>query len=432
MLTNSPYIPLPLPSVPRSGIVAATHLAKLQAATAPVVAIIGDSTSMTQANNLVPTDLPWFHLQRRLRQSYPEKNFKFLDFGIGGQTINSATGVPAPSSWPSFYTNRTATWLSYVQAAAPDTLFFNFGVNSGEGENILDWKTVLSAVCGWSKVPDIILMTNLAPSLGAGVPYSQPTWQFAMLANLQIKRHLALTQGFGVGIANLPPVGLIDIGRYFYMANSDYGYDPAVQILQQGIAAPVSGIATFPYSLPQTDGDFDLTISVPNLGTEMKSSGTIIQVSIGSANGGTGLGANQVNIETTDGTMAYMNYYMVSGISPIVGESGVWSPGTNSFQITSQDEHILLQCNGTVVQDLYVPRYRAPFRPSIDIINPPAGFSLNINSYNLARMKKYQPVLSASDVYGSLGGQYGGDGINHDSSIAQSGIYWPVLEATCF
>lgn len=432
MLTNSPYLPLPLPMVPRSGIVAATHLAKLQAATAPVVAIFGDSTGMTSANNLVYTDLLWFHLQRRLRQAYPGKNFSFLDFSIGGQTINSATGVPAPATWPAFYTNQAATWLSYVQAAAPDTLFINFGVNSGLGENLLDWKTVLSTVCGWTKVPDIVLVTNLAPSLQAEAPYSQASWQLAMLANLQIKRHIALTQGRGLGIANLPPIGLIDIGRYFFMANSDYGYDPAAQIMQQGITAPLTDITSFPYSLPQTDGDFDLTFSVPNLGAAMKSASSVIEVSMGSAIGGSGLGSNQVNIETTNGTLAYMNYYPASGVAPLTGSAGVWSSGTNQFQITAQDEHVLLQCNGTVVQDLYVPRYRAPFQPSFGIVNPPAGFNMTVNSYNLARMKKYQPVLAAADIYGALGGPYGGNGINHDSSVAQAGVYWPVLEATCF
>jgi hypothetical protein len=497
---NSDGYARPGPFTSRSGINPAVHLTKYTAAASPVVVIVGDSTSTPTPNPLTPLDVLWFQLQRRMREDNPTKTHSFQNFAMGGSAMSTfiapqvlADGVLTIPTW---YTNNTVAWWTYVQAVMPDLLFFNFGVNDSFNLNAVTLASALSIVNGWgtvppawqantaytrnavildsngrmqvmaansgtsgaspptwqtslhsptvdntatwlvmsagtytAKKPDIVLITNKSANPSAGGNFSATKYQIGRLAAASLQRTAALS-GYNFGVSGLPRLGLIDIGRVFQQAVN--GIDPGEQVMSQSITAPVT-VTTFPYILPQTDGDLDMTWTIPG------SNQTVLTCTfyLAAADGSTTSQqyTNYINIGTSTGTNIFANYFPALGSPAMPGANqgfGWVSTGNNTVQITLRGTHLYVLVNGFVLYNALVPRYRSPCTPSMNILSPPGGFSPILVSYNLSTMQKTTPSLTATETYGSLNGPTGGNGINHDASAAIAGIDARVLDATQF
>lgn len=424
---------LPSPKIPKSGIIPALHLAKMQASSTPTICIVGDSTStVSSANNITPMDLLWGQLQRELRAAYPSgKTFTFDNYAISGTTLVQFTQTMA-SGWPSWWTNHSQTWAQAVASAATcTTLFINFGVNDPGFEPIATWITALNDIMAWGTTPDIIIITNAVANPAAGSPYNLPASQYGYISNGGMARSLAANYSV-TGIASLPPIGLIDINRYFLMSVD--GIDPVDQYLYLDPNAPGGAITSFPYSFDMTPGgDFDLQFTFSS-GSALQTAGTVITVSLGDGVGGTGgFAGNQVNFETTNGTNCFANYYGATG-SAITAQSNVWTSGAIAFRVTAKGDHMQFWCNGALINDLVAPRYVGPFIPTITLNSAPASPSMTVQQYAFAYPQPYAPSIQPGLCYGlSTGlGPSSGNGINHDASTCLNLVYRGALEATTF
>ncbi len=143
---------LPTMRLPRSGIIPAQHLTRFNGLSNPVVCIAGDSTSTPAANNLVPDDMLWYGIQRRMREDNPAKTITFINRAIASTTMQNFLAY-APVALPSWYQTSSLWWNTYVQAAGCDTLFLNWGVNDSFNLNAYILQNTLSNIASWGTAP---------------------------------------------------------------------------------------------------------------------------------------------------------------------------------------------------------------------------------------------------------------------------------------
>lgn len=424
----------PAPRVFRSGIIPARHLAKFLASATPTVCAMSDST-WSQANYVSGSDALGSKIAQRLREDYPEKTITFKDFSIGGTSLSQWNSTVTGANLPPFYTPTAATWASFPAAAGCTTLFVNFGVNDTGYESAATFAGVFANIVSWPTVPDVILVTNAIANQDAAAPFNTASFQAGYRANAALQRTLA-SSGMTLGAAAMPPLGLIDVGRYFSM--SVLGADPAVQWLSYSVnpVAPVSGVTAFPYALPPTPGgDFDVTVSFDNAGSSYVAAGSQIAFSVADPLGGTN-SASTIYFIPNGGSALYTNYYYNNGGTQITGFGSVWNNTSagNTLRVIARGGRLQAYGNGALLMDVLAPRSYTGFTPRVSLINPPAAASMTVQAYAVGTPRAYAPSLSPADCYGGTGAtnQTSGNGINHDSSVCLNFVYGEALEATTF
>ncbi len=421
------------PSIFRAGINPAVHLANLEATATPTVCFVGDST-VSQGNYVAFIDSQLSKVEAAFQAKYPTKTFTFKDFSIGGRSLSDVTTV-LTSGWPSWYTNHSATWWSYVGAAGCTTIYTNFGLNDTGYESANGWVTYFNAVVGSypNASVDEVISTNIVANPSA-TGYNSPQFQGGYLANAALQRNLAASSSV-LGIAGLAQIGVIDIGRFFNMAV--LGRDPVDQILTYAVppSSPViagtTTTSTFYYTLGNTDGDFDLVLQLNNGAAMVGPSGIIVPLCANASGMGSSQGVSCfVAFYPNGGTNLYVNtFYGASG--DISVNTNNWSSTTNTIEVSVQAGHVIISVNGVVALNKWLPITEGnTFTPEIAISGGVAGTTVTINSYTYGTMKAYKPSITQANCYGSYpNGPDSGNGINHVASDCLNGVYAPVIEA---
>jgi hypothetical protein len=307
-----------------------------------------------------------------------------------------------------------------------------YGGTTPDGDGPLAWQN-LSVVANIPKVPDIVLITNKNNNAFASAPYNSALNQNGTIASAAYQRTLALCNAAGLGVAGLPPIGLIDIGRQFTMAYN--GYDPVSPVFSALTVAtsPIRDIKDFPYVLPPApSGSFEMRITM-GAGSSYTGPQTLV-ITLGSPGGAPG---NHVQFQPT-GQAGKVIIGYANAASPIQTfvAPGVWRAWNNVLTVTAHDDHLMLQLNGKVVLDALVPRFILPgFRPTISFVNPPANPSMILHCYNVGTFRATSPTIpDAETCYGGVNAvpNRGGNGINHNSSFAISAVDNLLLDNTQF
>ena len=431
-------------------------------------------------------------LQQRIMQDNPTKTIAFKNFAIGGQTWNTLNGIPGGNFPPfyfntalpwlpyiqaanctSLYINMgindangmtagmirsvlakvvgwgtaPASWVLNTVTAANTVIkdsnnklqitlaggttagtapTWATAVGASTADGTVTWQ-LLSAVASVASIPDIILITNKNVNVNAGGAYATAVVQTGTLNAAAYQRTLARSGAPGFLIAGLPPMGLIDIGRYFTEAYN--GFDPVVQSMATVIPASAPVTATvFPYNLPSTDGDFDISLTIP--AASFNSTSQYITLITGSPGSTAG---SKININFQNAN-SYFAIYDASGQTGVgVYTGGIWNAaGNNTFEVITHGERLYIVVNGVLTYDAPVARFSGPFVPQISLINPVASPSITVNYYVAGTAQPYAPILNAATAFGSVGGVQGGNGINHDASQAINFVDYAVLQATRF
>lgn len=404
----------------------AQFMPRFCATQSPKVAFIGDSTTLRTGNNSIGQDDNLVgYLMGRLREDNPTKTITFGNYAIGGSTLfnYNQTGVTiagAGMTLPSWFTPTSSTWISFVQTFAPDVVFVNWGVNDAYTFTTSSLVSFLTTVCGFTKVPDIVFLTNKGST-------SNPTQAYydGRLNAAALIRTVSQSNGKGFAVTNLPRVGAIDIGRQFNrMVN---GFDPCVQSLSQVVSGTV--VSSFPYTGPKTDGDLWLNITFPGLGSAMQAAGTTVTVGLGDPNGADG-GSSFVVFSSPSASQFYANYYGGGSVSNQSVNTNTWAAGDINIQIHVSGSRLLVYNNGTVAHDTQVVRYAGPFIPKITLANPPGSPTMTINSLAIGKCRRVPPAMSALEAYGPLDGS--GNGINHGTSLSLNAIDGHLLQRLSF
>jgi hypothetical protein len=411
----------------------ALHMARFGATLSPKVAIIGDSTGLESGNDSVGyIDNLWGFLTSRLRQDNPGRTITFGNYSIGGTTMSMhasiGTAINGGAGLPSWFSPNTNTWISFLSAFGPDLVFVNWGTNDAHTLGTGTLTTFLTALVGFSKIPDIVFLTGKGANPDAGGVSSD--WQYVAgrLQNAALLRSVAAANARKINVSSLPLIGVLDIGRAWEIAA--LGRDPAVQDLTVRQSA-VAGITTFPYDLAATEGDLYLDMSWPGQGAAMQAAGTLISLSLGDPSGSTAL-QSFVQFSSPSATQFYANFY--SGGSTLLESDNRnnWSSGDNRMIVHVQGDRLHVKLNGTTSHDIQIPRYAGPFTPRISLTNPPGSPSLTINTYANSAMRRTGPMLSRTEAWGASGGPGGGNAINHGASRGLNKVDRWFLQNTSF
>ena len=232
----------PLARIVKHDLSPAMHMQKFSATQTPNVCFVGDSTFTDNEGGsaIAADDSLAAMLRRRMREDNPGKTIAFSNWSIGGESWNTLQRIPA--FFPSWYTNHSIPWLTYVRNASCDTLFIGMGVNDGSLFTMPMMASVFHTISLWAQVPDIILVSN---ERAANVPPTNtPQHQIGDFTTAAFERTTATSDGAAfrspqaVQLPNLPHIGLIDVGRYSAMAVD--GIDPGEQYMTRTITNPIS------------------------------------------------------------------------------------------------------------------------------------------------------------------------------------------------
>jgi hypothetical protein len=300
------------------------------------------------------------------------------------------------------------------------------------------------------KTPDIVIITNKnacfppPPDYNAP-PFSLPEALLGTLSAASFQRNLALSNAAGLMIDGLPRLGLIDIGRYMSIVYN--GFDPCEQSLSiriNHVDAPVVVAAAqinATYSLPETEGDFDLTIVMTS--TDWNT-GSTLGFSVGYPVGqhsNAPLYYSFLRLSTS-GDTAHVVFSDGSGNIMTHTTAGVWpvTPTPLTLGLSARGPRVYLsltdQWTGaiTILFDRLVDRIAGPFTPQISASDGAVTAGIGLVYYAASTMRRYRKTLGAAEVFGGSwnGSVESGNGVNHASSSGLNAIDWAVLEGTVF
>ncbi|GEP00617.1 hypothetical protein GCM10007887_04210 [Methylobacterium haplocladii] len=405
---------------PSTDLIPSQHLkqfAKALAAGSAKVVIMGDSTSTDTADEIATTEYMWPTIIRRIKADNPGKSISFVNRAVASQTWTSAAGA-ATSNFPSWYTPTSANWLSLVQAQSPDLLFLNFGMNPDATPINLDaFHTVLDTIAGWTKVPDVVLITNKQTAY-------DPVGSFGGYPLGQEPRYVAA--GFLRTYARAKGLGLIDFNRWQRLMRD--GVDPVDQRMQQSVVG-VAGLS-LPVTLGKTDGDYDLKATFPGQGSSLWSNLTNLTVQIGNRSDnilvlGKDSGSGNLTLQVYEGTGRSYAGFIVGGV-PASGA------GDLALEVQVKAGVLTVLWNGVQVYSELVPLFGGPFTPSIaGVGSNVAGVSTTVASATLGVSRTYTPTVTDFETYTNTTAG-GGNTLNHMNALGIAAIEVPVLQATRF
>lgn len=410
------------PFVPPNDVNPVQHLKALQRTQAPVAVIMGDSISTEGPDTYANTVNMWSVIKQRLQTCNPDKTFTFHNRAIGGKTWVDANGTPT-GGLPAWYTIPSNTWLSYVQSLNPDVVFLAFGMNDANGFNAGAVDAVVQKILLWSKVPDIVFITNPVPALttlypdGAGFGFVEPVFQEGRDYAAGWVRTYAKSKGYG----------LIDINRMFVAARD--GYDPVASIMRR--IETVAG-GSYTASVPSQDFAF------AGMATGAAwSEGRSLKVKCG-------LGpVDFIFVTKTAGN------FVVSGFTTTIGTyktiaTGVPVPATAFYlevSLYGDIARVLIDTSGglgkTVIAEFQIIAHGGQHAPQVEWQDASGTGPFTSITYVAGFGDlKYPQVVSDADVWGisdltaDIKAPFGGNGINHYTSKGIELVVRPVVEAT--
>ena len=214
--------------IPSSDITPSRHLNGITTAT-PVVMLLGDSISTSGPDSWNTASDMFTILCDEMARKNPDRTFTFLNRAIGGQRWTNL--LTRPEVFPAWYGDSSQLWLDAVKGSAPDIVFLAFGMNDSNGFAADAVRRCVNAINSWPKVPKIIFITNPLPArttqLNDGFGFVGPDFQEGRDNPAGWVRSWASVHGYGV----------IDIHRA-QVAMRD-GYDVSKNILvHQGSYTP--------------------------------------------------------------------------------------------------------------------------------------------------------------------------------------------------
>lgn len=413
------------------GVIPAIHMRQFASTPNPVAVICGDSlvTTVPNPNNASISDTMEFYIQSKLVRDNPGKTITWYNRGVAGTNwtdLNTTPNANHPAgsiTFPAWYTTPTNTWLSYIQALAPDIVFINLGTNDGAGLVITDLNGVITKLRAFPKPPSIVLITSLQRSgmySGIVVPWDQNGRDMAAGIVRTLARRLGL--------------GLIDAGRQSVISVD--GYDQENTYSQDIISTSAQLTTAFPYTFSEAVQDFDLMLHADNTGGAL----------FGGANAG---GVNRLQIRPVGGYVScaiqifdyngYLSLTVNSSINlPQINNITPTPTGLFTWRVSKKSGMLYVDVNG--VQVFYGPMYayggiaslsNAPAPPQIYQTNGGTqAFTIMHLAYGRNRL--CMPTITDGEMWSTTAatGAEGGNGINHPSTIGMAEVFGKLLDRT--
>ncbi len=414
----------------------AIHLKQFASQQSPVVVLTGDSkATYSPAPNLGSTQDTFDRLlYTQIANRNPDKTIQWYNRAIPGQGWTQLNGIIAAgtANLGSWYTAPgSATWISYICALAPDLVIIDLGTNDGAGIVATDFVAAVTKIqaCTTGKTADVILVTTDARS-----------GMYSTIVNPYDQNGRDFVSGLLRAYARKNGLGLIDVHRQYTLAVD--GTDPDQVGMLDVVQTASQQAVTLPYVFPQTIvHDFDITAKFDNTSYAFFASGSN--------------GSNRIQIKPIGGYLSsYLQVFDNSGLLSVVYvpgggfsstqvNSATATPnGTFNLHVAVRSNRILVDINGTIVFNLPLMIWGGGVVSSGGVWTPPTitqttgttatGFT--VVHLGLGQPRPFMPTLTDQEYWGTTDAlyAYGGNGINHATSLGMNLVQGPLLERTNF
>lgn len=397
--------------------ISTVRMPNLRVAAAPVVVIMGDSISTEGPDSQANSIGMWSCIKSKLAKDNPSKNFTFYNRAIGGQTwVNAAT---KPTAFPSWYHNTARNWLDYIADLAPDVVFLAFGMNDANGFEAHRVINVVNTIKTFTKVPDIVFITNPVPSLattypdGTGFGFHQQVFQEGRDFAAGYVRTYARKYGYNVIDINKAQVAMRDS----YLVTGG----PLRVIQTASSSFLVAGEAA---------NDFAFKGHIPS-GAAWGSNVLAVKCGLGVV--------DTIYVKNTAGKFVVEGFTQGLSTYSSINTNVAIPSGAFTFEISVIDDICRVLLDSIVIAEFAVVRHGGIFLPIIGwqaapVVSGPFDSITYLSGYK----GTYRQTLTDTDIWGvadntaGMRDVTGGNGINHYSAIGVSKLVRPVIDTLDF
>lgn len=421
-----------LASVPRfNSISPRRHLTRFSAVRSPKVVLVGSSTGSWQPNTLdAVSSLPHM-LSARLAQHNPDKKVTFYNRAIGGQTFDTLNTVP--TNFPAWYSDQAKPWLDYVKDLAPDAIFIIMGSNDAGAISQATLVSVVNKIKAFPKVPDIVFITQPSVCL-------DPDEAFASFGTKAGQEGRDYAAGLVRSFAQHEGYGLIDANRMGGIVLDGRDILDTASRRAQGTLTLPSGqyVATTPchdFSMRlRFNGDAAAVIAAfPTTAT----SSNPVWVRIGSGVTSEWGGDIMFIIRNPAGKFRFELYSRGASLYKQIDSDIDFPTSSFSLDVAKIGNEVTVSVSGSEDSKrivIPVKVHGGEFLPRAGHYGLSTGPFAMLEQYNVGEPQRYVPALTGVEAWGAPNPgattslPYGGNGVNHFSSIGTRAIYSRLLD----
>ncbi|OMF21893.1 SGNH/GDSL hydrolase family protein [Paenibacillus sp. FSL H8-0259] len=390
-------------------------------------------------------------LMDMLVNSFPDTTFKYSNFSIGGETINNwgaSRTILVDGVW------TTKTWIDMCKDTAPDLLVISFGMNhvNNDQARVFSYylKTLLDYVkANFAVIPDIVVLTSPRCAYLPG----ETTWgTYTSHASIHAAANAAraISQEYGAYVCDVARITDIkrmgvDLTRPMLKKMSVTDFNKILTGVTDNGDGTYSFINGASLSLAgNLQKDFQLKLKL-NFNVLGASTGHSLTLKFNKTN--PGFYDNAVifypkftsNLAKIDSAMRIAdNAHYTTFITGSYADTVAYESVDVVLTITKQGPivEIKLGDNETRIIKDYADCWDVPGTLDMLYTTGTAGESLLVKSIEVwgAEYPEYLPVLLDREMFGayaagdySVKQPYGGNGVNHPSSIGIEEGYVPAL-----
>ncbi len=401
------------PALPdATGLRPAMHLRRFAAVAAPVVALIGDSTG-TEVDTVSPVSSMASAIRAKIARDNPGLTFSWVNRAIGGGNwADLDSNSQAALTLPSWYVTGQS-WLWNVEQSAPDLVIIALGTNSPTLTTVQRLRSICGKINAWAKRPDIVFVTNASRSVAIDSSAIMPGAQEDRDLAANLVRSFAQFEGYG----------LLDPHRFLVQARD--GYDPVTTYLTKYNGAVG---AAMPWTSPVEVVDFSIEFDIDNTGDVFFSSGKLLKIALSrSVN-------NDVLLYPISGFWTYRVRAAAVDIIPQTVTTAAVSSGPMTIRVSAQRNSLIIDVAGVRIVEAEVIRAGGLFPLKVEYHTPNAAVTapITVSEFYVSEYADAMPSIQNADVYGVSGGDTGGNGINHLSSVGVAKIVSRAIDAGSF
>lgn len=415
---------------PFQDLVPAQHLRVFSAAPAPVVVICGSSTGTWSADSIDTGNGVTPMLQRLLNKYNPDKTISFYNRCIGAQTFATLNSIP--TSFPAWYTDHGKAWLDYIADLAPDTVYIICGSNDSTAADRPTIKSILDKLAAYAKPPDVVFFTQPSVCL-------DPDPAFASSGTRAGQEGRDYAAGLVRSMAQYYKKGLIDANRMggIVLDGRDIMDTASMRIL------PAPPVTSGRFAPGLTAHDFSMSLNFNGTAGQndtafLDTNPNPVFVKVGA------VGAN-----SDSGDIAFIQKNSGGFLKVQLFSDGSYQTITTTVVFPTTSFTLDVIKNGNVLT-LSFNGSEDTLRTSFNIIAaggemyPRTGyFNLLTGPWtsvilNIGQPKLYKKLLTSIEAWGlpnptaARQFPYGGNGVNHFSSLGTREIYGRVMDSSQF
>lgn len=381
-----------------------------------------------------------------MMQQFPDKSFNMYNYAIGGTIL---------TEWNQNKTFEATTkaWIDFVKDASPDLLVIGFGMNhssaiSSAGFSYNQKKVMDYIKANFNPIPDVVFVTTpRCIYIPGNADWGTFLHQALRMNAANTCRTMALEQGAYVAdvgrLSDIKRIGLdylkpiskkVDLSKFTVQltgvtdnGNGTYSFSPnGKMILKDRYMKDFTLRLTLEFNVSNAGSENDFTIHFNKLDSGQTDNRCVI------------------NPKTT--TVATLNSYLRIGDYQDWTNDGGFQTGGYNFgsSLEGQDIVLTISKKNNVVDYKYGIDELRVIRDIADVVDAPGWIQLAYSSGNGCLLKgieifeadypNYSQTITDDQMYGGYASgdygvkqPYGGNGVNHPSSIGVQEIYTPCM-----